>query len=221
VSGEEGVGELQDGVGKLAVGSIGVEEGWEGVFHGEQGAAVVGSGAPARRRLEAGEHEQGLGKFARGSMGTMGGRWWLPTAARSSPEGRSGAAVVIGLGVRTAMGKEVEMGHVLSTGTAGHKREGREADAGAEHGGGEVAAGGGSGGHGARKTGQQGRARAAADVRAIRGEGGSRRWSGSGLHSGGRGSCTAPVAEGAERGAERRQRKKKGGEESEGLFWKN
>jgi hypothetical protein len=35
------------------------------------------------------------------------------------------------------------------------------------------------------ETGQQGRARAAADVQVTRGEGGSRRWSGSGLHSGG------------------------------------
>jgi hypothetical protein len=60
VSGEEGVGKLQGGVGKLGVGPIGVEEGWEGVLHGERGvAAVVGSGAPAgiRRCLEAGEHE--------------------------------------------------------------------------------------------------------------------------------------------------------------------
>jgi hypothetical protein len=37
---------------------------------------------------------------------------------------------------------------------------------------------------GAREIGQQGRARAAADVQAMRGEGGSKRWSGSGLHSG-------------------------------------
>jgi hypothetical protein len=42
-----------------------------------------------------------------------------------------------------------------------------------------------SGGRGARETGQQGRARAAADIQVTRGEGGSRRWSGSGLHSGG------------------------------------
>jgi hypothetical protein len=39
----------------------------------------------------------------------------------------------------------MEIGRVLSTGTAGHKREGREADADAEHGGDDVAAGGGSG----------------------------------------------------------------------------
>jgi hypothetical protein len=48
-----------------------------------------------------------------------------------------------------------------------------------------VVTGGGAGGHGAREIGQQGRARAAADVQATRGEGGSRRWSGSGLHNGG------------------------------------
>jgi hypothetical protein len=43
----------------------------------------------------------------------------------------------------------------------------------------------GSGGRGACEIGQQGRARVAGDVQATRGEGGSRRWSGSGLHSGG------------------------------------
>jgi hypothetical protein len=42
VSGEEGVGELQGGVGKLVVESIGVEEGREGVLHDEQGAAAGG-----------------------------------------------------------------------------------------------------------------------------------------------------------------------------------
>jgi hypothetical protein len=42
VSGEEGVGELQGGVGKLVVESIRVEEGQEGVLHGEQGAAAGG-----------------------------------------------------------------------------------------------------------------------------------------------------------------------------------
>jgi hypothetical protein len=82
-------------------------------------------------------------------------------------------------------GKEVEMGQVSSTGTAGQKREGKEVDAGVEHGGDDVAADGGLGGHGAREIGQQWRARAAADVQVTRGEGGSRRWSGSGLHSGG------------------------------------
>jgi hypothetical protein len=35
----------------------------------------------------------------------MGGRRRLSTAASGSPEGRSGAAVVIGLGVRTEKGK--------------------------------------------------------------------------------------------------------------------
>jgi hypothetical protein len=43
VSGEEGVGELQGGVEKLVVESIGVEEGQDRVLHGEQGAAA-GSG---------------------------------------------------------------------------------------------------------------------------------------------------------------------------------
>jgi hypothetical protein len=54
--------------------------------------AVVGSGAPAeiRWRLGADEHEQVLGKLARGSVGAMGGRQQLSMAASSSPEGRSG-----------------------------------------------------------------------------------------------------------------------------------
>jgi hypothetical protein len=42
VGGEEGVWKLQGGVGKLEVGSIGVEEDREGVLHGEQGAAAGG-----------------------------------------------------------------------------------------------------------------------------------------------------------------------------------
>jgi hypothetical protein len=43
MSSEEEVGELQGGVGKLEVGSIGGEEGRKGVLHGEQ-EAVVGGG---------------------------------------------------------------------------------------------------------------------------------------------------------------------------------
>jgi hypothetical protein len=43
VTGEEGVGELQCGVGKLDMGSIGVEKGQGWVLHGEQGAAAGGS----------------------------------------------------------------------------------------------------------------------------------------------------------------------------------
>jgi hypothetical protein len=43
----------------------------------------------------------------------------------------------------------------------------------------------GLGGCGAREIGQQGRAKTAADIQVTHGEGGSRRWSGSGLHSGG------------------------------------
>jgi hypothetical protein len=41
-SGEEEVGELQGGVGKLGVGPIGLKKGREGVFHGEKGAAADG-----------------------------------------------------------------------------------------------------------------------------------------------------------------------------------
>jgi hypothetical protein len=40
--GEEEVGMLQGGVGKLGVGPIGVERGRRGMFHGEQKAAVGG-----------------------------------------------------------------------------------------------------------------------------------------------------------------------------------
>jgi hypothetical protein len=43
VSGEEEVGELQGSVGKLEVGSIGVEKGRERVLHGDQGAAAGGA----------------------------------------------------------------------------------------------------------------------------------------------------------------------------------
>jgi hypothetical protein len=97
--------------------------------------------------------------------------------------GREGGGDVRAQGAH-GKGKEVEMGQVSSAGTAGQKREGKGAYAGAEHGGDDVVAGGGSGGHGARETRQQGRARAVADVEVTRGEGGSRRWSGSGQRGG-------------------------------------
>jgi hypothetical protein len=42
LGGEEKIGELQGDVGKLEVGSIGVAMDWEGVFHGEQKAAMDG-----------------------------------------------------------------------------------------------------------------------------------------------------------------------------------
>jgi hypothetical protein len=67
----------------------------------------------------------------------------------------------------------------------------------------------GSGGRGVREGGQQGRARAAGDVHATRGEGGSRRWSGGGLHSGDSEVLCTSGREG--RGAEGCQRKKKEG----------
>jgi hypothetical protein len=109
-----------------------------------------------------------LEKLARGSVEAMGGQQRQPTAASGSPERKSGAVVVIELGCARQGEQEVQMSPVLSTGTTGHKREEEEVDAGAERGGDNVAAGG--------QLGRSWRAR---------GEGGSRRWSGSGLHSGG------------------------------------
>jgi hypothetical protein len=126
----------------------------------------------------------------------MGGRWQLSTAARSSPEGRSGAAVVIGLGCARQGEKEVQMSPVLSTGTAATMW--RPTD--------------GSGGRGTCETGQQGRARAAADVQVTRGEGGSRRWSGSGLHSGGgEVLCTGGSEEQESRGVLEEEERRGGG----------
>jgi hypothetical protein len=72
----------------------------------------------------------------------MGDRRRLSTAAKSSPEGRRGAEVVIGLGCARQGENEEQMSPVLSTGTARQKREGEEVDAGAECGGDDVAAGG-------------------------------------------------------------------------------
>jgi hypothetical protein len=139
-------------------------------------------------------------------------------AASGLPEWRSGAAVVIGLGCARQGEKEVQMSLVLSTGTARHKREGREVDTGAERGGDDVVAGGGSGGHGTREIGQQGRARAAADVHATRGEGGSRRWSGSEqLNSSGEVLCTSGSEEQGSRGVPEEEGRGKG---SEGLMCK-
>jgi hypothetical protein len=210
-------------VGKLGVGPIGVEEGRRGVLHGEQRAAAGGGrcrGASAGIRwcLRAGELEQGLGKLSRGLVETMGDRRRLPMAASGSPEWRSGAAVVIGLGCARQGEKEVQMSLVLSTGTAGHKREGRDVDMGTKRGGDEVAAGGGSGDRGAREIGQQGRARAAADVQVTRGEGGSRMWNSSGLHSGGgEVLCTGGSEEQGSRAVPEEEERREG---SEGLMCK-
>jgi hypothetical protein len=86
------------------------------------------------------------------------------------------------------------------------------------HGGGELAAGGDSGGRGAREIGQQGRARAAADVQVTRGEGGSKRWSGSGLHSGGgEVLCIGGSEEQGSRGVPEEEERRGG---SEGSLWK-
>jgi hypothetical protein len=93
------------------------------------------------------------------------------------------------------------MDQVLSAGAAGQKRQGREVDAGAEHGGDDVAAGEGSGGRGAHEPGQQGRETGS-------GQGESDAWrppkqevERQRRDSGGRGSCTVPVAEEAEQGS--------------------
>jgi hypothetical protein len=83
-----------------------------------------------------------LEKLARGSVGAMGGRQWLPTTARSSPEGRSGRLRRSGLGVRTTRGKEVQMGPVWSPSSVVQKREGEEVGASTERGGNDVAASG-------------------------------------------------------------------------------
>jgi hypothetical protein len=77
-------------MGKLDTGSVGAEEGRGGVLHGEQGAAAGGgrwrwhSGRNSMT-VRAGEHEQVMGKLARGSVGVMGDRRRRPTAASSSP----------------------------------------------------------------------------------------------------------------------------------------
>jgi hypothetical protein len=131
--------------------------------------------------------------------------------------GREGGGGVRAQGAH-GKGKEVEMDQVSPAGSAGQKREGKGVDAGMEHGGDDVAAGGGSRGRGARETGQQGRARAAADVQVTRGEGGSKRWSGSGLHSGGgEVLCTGGSEEQGSRGVPEEEERREG---SEGSLWK-
>jgi hypothetical protein len=100
---------------------------------------------------------------------------------------------------------------MLSLGIARQKREGEEVEAGANAAAMMWRPVDGSGGHGARETGQQGRARAAADVQATRGEGGSRRWSGSGLHSsGGEVLCTGGSEEQGSRGVPEEEERRGG-----------
>jgi hypothetical protein len=101
---------------------------------------------------------------SRGGGSLLGGRWgqwavdggcpWRPVVHRNG--GREGGGGVRAQGAH-GKGKEVEMDQVASAGSAGQKREGKELDASAEHGGDDVAPGGGSGGRGAREIGQQGK----------------------------------------------------------------
>jgi hypothetical protein len=71
--------------------------------------------------------------------------------------------------------------------------------------------GGGWGGRGAREIGQQGIPRAAANVQVTRGEGGSRRWSGSGLHNGdGEVLCTSGGEEQGGRGVPEEKERREG-----------
>jgi hypothetical protein len=71
---------------------------------------IVGNCAPAKieGRLGAGEHEQRLGKLARGSVRAMGARWWLSMATCGSPERRSERRRRLELGVCTVRGKEAQ-----------------------------------------------------------------------------------------------------------------
>jgi hypothetical protein len=73
---------------------------------------------------------------------------------------------------------------VWSPGSVGLKRKGEEVSTSTECGGDEVAAGGRLGRSWRSRRRAAGKARAAGDVQATRGEGSSRRWSGGGLHNG-------------------------------------
>jgi hypothetical protein len=114
VLGWSGVARKRSGSFKAVWGQLGsrrVRKGCSAASRRRRRAAVVGNGAPTgiRRCLEAGEHEQALGKFSRGLMGAMGSRRRLSKAARRSLEGRSGRRRRSGLGMHTARGKEMQM----------------------------------------------------------------------------------------------------------------
>jgi hypothetical protein len=150
-----------------------------------QRAALVGNCAlvGVRGRLGVGRHKQGPGKLSRGSERAMDTRWRRPTATRGSPEKRIGRRRRLGLVMLTAREPGVQLEQVQAAALLSRReREIRQARAR------NTAAArwrpaGARGGHGARKTGQRGRARAAGKVWATRGEGGSRRWIGGGLCS--------------------------------------
>jgi hypothetical protein len=183
-------------------------------------AALVGNGAlvGVRGRLGAGKHKQGPGKLSTGSGRAMDTWWRLPMAARGSPEMGIGRRRRLLLGMLTAREPGVQLEQVQAAGVTKQKGEGDKASTRAECCGGEVAAGGGSGGRGARKTGHRGRARAAGNVQATRGEGSSRRWSGGGLHSSdGEVLCTGGREQQRRRGAPEEE---EGGGEGRRPVWK-
>jgi hypothetical protein len=195
--------------------------------HGEaerRRVELVGNGAQAEigLRLLVGEHEWGLGKPARGSVEAMGGRWLLPTATSTSPEGRSGRRKQLELGMCTAKGKDMQTTSLCSPGQVEQKRREEEVGVGTECGGDDVAAG--------RRLGTPWRAQKRAagersrlgEGRRRRVEGGSRRWSGGGSTAAARVGVLHRRQE-TEQGRQWKQgglkgRRRRG--KSEGLIWK-
>jgi hypothetical protein len=148
-------------------------------------AALVGNGTlvGVRGWMGAGKHKQGPGRLSRVSGRVMDTWWRLPTAARGSPEKGIGRRRRMELRMLMARELGVQLERVQVAHVAEQRGEGDKASTRTKYYDGEVAAGGARGGHGARKTGQRGRARAACKVWVTRGEGGSRRWIGGGLRS--------------------------------------
>jgi hypothetical protein len=87
VSGGEGVGELQCTMGKLAIGSIGAEEGRGGVLHSEQGAAAAmayGGATSVRAGARLGSRRSGV------CAGRGEAAWNAKNCSRAVEDGRRG-----------------------------------------------------------------------------------------------------------------------------------
>jgi hypothetical protein len=159
-------------------------------------------------QLLAGEHKWGFGKPARGSVEALGGRWLLPTAVSTSPEGRSERRKQLELGMCTTKAKRVQTVSLRSPGLVGRRRRGEEVSVSTERGGDDVAADGRLGTPWRAEEGGRGEEQARGRKKATRGERESRRWTTAACTAAAGGA--APAAEQGRQGTEGANGRKEG-----------
>jgi hypothetical protein len=111
--GEEEVGKLQGGMGKLSVGPIGVEEGRRGVLHGEQKAAASGDRRHTSGSRCDAQRDQLRGRRASwGRCGAAGVPGWGQEALQQRGDGKAKRAAeqeLVGVVVQLFQWKKLKL----------------------------------------------------------------------------------------------------------------